>query len=297
MANYSDLKLDLLDELCDKLDDSGIEGNVIERDSHGRPYVNIWYGSFNDHCWRLPEMFTVLVTDYSFSHNPSGCYEIKPPEKYQDYFKDTFIACRSRTAGFYVMGSDQIVRTIKFLFNRENLFNREKMKKENKMEKKQMYKVVSYDIENKISTMTSYNGQIDIRVTADRVLTDADALIIKQKIEEVNRIDPYSAFMLAARGNGKIMATKMLLNSLYGSIATGNWMGIEDVIFNDPATIIIWADGTKTVVKAENEKFDPEKGLAMAISKKVLGNKHNYYEVFKKYVGRYQKKQAKKAKK
>lgn len=73
--------------------------------------------------------------------------------------------------------------------------------------------------------------------------------------------------------------------------------GIVDVIFNDPATIIIWADGTKTVVKAENEKFDPEKGLAMAISKKVLGNKHNYYEVFKKYVGKYEKKQAKKANK
>ena len=69
-----------------------------------------------------------------------------------------------------------------------------------------------------------------------------------------------------------------------------------DVIFNDPATIIIWADGSKTVVKAENEKFDPEKGLAMAISKKVLGNKHDYYEVFKRYVGRYEKKQGKKAK-
>lgn len=66
-----------------------------------------------------------------------------------------------------------------------------------------------------------------------------------------------------------------------------------DVIFNDPATIIIWADGSKTVVKAENEPFDPEKGLAMAISKKVLGNKYDYYDVFKKYVGRYEKKQKK----
>lgn len=73
--------------------------------------------------------------------------------------------------------------------------------------------------------------------------------------------------------------------------------GIVDVIFNDPATIIIWADGSKTVVKAENEPFDPEKGMAMAISKKVLGNKYDYYDIFKKYVGRYEKKQAKKTKK
>lgn len=59
---------------------------------------------------------------------------------------------------------------------------------------------------------------------------------------------------------------------------------IEKVIFNDPATIIIWADGTKTVVKADREKFDPEKGLAMAIAKKFLGNQGNYYEVFKKWL-------------
>lgn len=60
---------------------------------------------------------------------------------------------------------------------------------------------------------------------------------------------------------------------------------IKDVIFNEPATIILWADGTKTVVKCqEGEGYDPEKGMAMAISKKALGNKGNYCEVFKKWL-------------
>ena len=59
---------------------------------------------------------------------------------------------------------------------------------------------------------------------------------------------------------------------------------ITNVIFNDPATIVFWNDGTKTVVKAENEPFDPEKGLAMAIAKKALGNKGNYYNEFKKWL-------------
>lgn len=59
---------------------------------------------------------------------------------------------------------------------------------------------------------------------------------------------------------------------------------IKNVIFNPPATIVLWSDGTKTVVKADKEAFDPEKGLAMAISKKALGNKGNYFNVFKKYV-------------
>jgi len=57
---------------------------------------------------------------------------------------------------------------------------------------------------------------------------------------------------------------------------------IIKVIQNPPATIVFWSDGTKTVVKARNEVFSPEKGLAMAISKKALGNKGNYYETFKK---------------
>lgn len=64
----------------------------------------------------------------------------------------------------------------------------------------------------------------------------------------------------------------------------GEHCGIKNVIFNDPATIVLWTDGTKTVVKAKNEAFDPEKGLAMAISKKALGNKGNYYNVFTKWL-------------
>lgn len=59
---------------------------------------------------------------------------------------------------------------------------------------------------------------------------------------------------------------------------------IDQVIFNDPATIVFWADGTKTVVKAQDEKFDPEKGLAMAISRKALGDKGNYFDEFEKWL-------------
>lgn len=60
---------------------------------------------------------------------------------------------------------------------------------------------------------------------------------------------------------------------------------ITKVIFNDPATIVFWADGTKTVVKCDDgECFDREKGLAMAVSKKALGNQGNYYNEFKKWL-------------
>lgn len=60
---------------------------------------------------------------------------------------------------------------------------------------------------------------------------------------------------------------------------------IKKVIFNDPATIVFWMDGTKTVVKTQDDDiFDPEKGLAMAIAKKVYGNQGNYYNKLKKWL-------------
>ncbi len=63
---------------------------------------------------------------------------------------------------------------------------------------------------------------------------------------------------------------------------------ITNVMFNPPATIIFWRDGTKTVVKTQ-EDFDPEKGLAMAISKKMFGNNYGYYNVFQKWLKKWDK--------
>lgn len=64
-------------------------------------------------------------------------------------------------------------------------------------------------------------------------------------------------------------------------------VNIKNVIFNPPATIVFWSDGTKTVVKcSKDDKFDPEKGLAMAICKRVGGNKAAYYKDISKWCKR-----------
>lgn len=48
--------------------------------------------------------------------------------------------------------------------------------------------------------------------------------------------------------------------------------------------IVLWSDGTKTVVKCGPEDtFDMEKGLAMAIIKKMAGNDNRFHKVFKQY--------------
>lgn len=101
--------------------------------------------------------------------------------------------------------------------------------------------------------------------------------------------------------------------------------GIEKVLFQNPATIVFWSDGTKTVVNCmdnvETKKkivdgkeviirkprkcdtYSKEAGLAMAIVKKWAGNNGNYNNIFREFIPemaqseKEAKKAAKKAKK
>ena len=78
-------------------------------------------------------------------------------------------------------------------------------------------------------------------------------------------------------------ANRMLFR--YSNVPKREGSKIKNVIFKDPATIVFWSDGTKTVVKCgENDIYDPEKGLAMAISKKAMGNEGNYFNEIKNWL-------------
>lgn len=97
---------------------------------------------------------------------------------------------------------------------------------------------------------------------------------------------PVAAADIIIREMDKILANKAKkeLNSRYG-VDKIRVLSIKQVIFHDPATIIYWTDGTRTVVKCQDgDIYDPEKGLAMAISKKALGNNGNYCNVFKQWL-------------
>lgn len=57
----------------------------------------------------------------------------------------------------------------------------------------------------------------------------------------------------------------------------------KKVIFNDPATIVYWEDGSKTVVKCGNgDIYDREKGFAMCVLKRLYGDK--FHAMLKKHV-------------
>ena len=80
-------------------------------------------------------------------------------------------------------------------------------------------------------------------------------------------------------------AARLQIQEFYSGRIEKKLPGIEKVISQAPATIVIWDDGSKTVVKCgDHDTYDPEKGLAICIAKKALGNKGSYYNVFRKYL-------------
>lgn len=55
---------------------------------------------------------------------------------------------------------------------------------------------------------------------------------------------------------------------------------IRQVIFNGPATIVCWDDGSKTVVKCQpGDTFSTETGLMAAMLKRFMGNDNTYNKV------------------
>lgn len=67
--------------------------------------------------------------------------------------------------------------------------------------------------------------------------------------------------------------------------STPGFFAIKKVHFNDPATIVLWADGTKTVVKCgEEDIYDPQTGLLMCMVKKMYGNTGKFNDILREWV-------------
>ena len=56
----------------------------------------------------------------------------------------------------------------------------------------------------------------------------------------------------------------------------------KQVIYNPPATIAIWPDGSKTVVKCdERDTYDPKLGLALCYMKKMMGSSRAFNDALR----------------
>ena len=142
-------------------------------------------------------------------------------------------------------------------------------------------KLNNIEIPVKITEVESEGGAYSSQMTTFKCLVVND--------DQIKRRDPYQE---------KINTLKEAMNSVYGTAATNGvarrpgkypWgMGvpaIDRVIFNNPATIVIWDDGTKTVVKCQKgDLYSRETGFALCIAKKALGNKGNFNDIFHKWI-------------
>jgi len=84
---------------------------------------------------------------------------------------------------------------------------------------------------------------------------------------------------------GEALYSQLVDEILWGKIRNLYPSKIKKVIFNDPATIVIWSSGEKTVVKVKpGETFDKWTGFAMCLLKYQLGESR-FHNLMRRWCG------------
>ena len=114
------------------------------------------------------------------------------------------------------------------------------------------------------------HGRVGVRA----VCTDTEVLRwfapeeLNTDIRQGRRLDGYQAYCMA-----DIAATKRLVNDVF-VVLDARMPKAKKVIYDEAAgvTVVLWRDGTKTVVRAaEGEEHDAYLGYCVALAKKVHG--------------------------
>ena len=77
--------------------------------------------------------------------------------------------------------------------------------------------------------------------------------------------------------------TKELRNKLIGGANEMKNVDVKKIIFSGPKTIVLWSDGTKTIVSMSKDelRFDPEAAFCAAYTKKMFGTNSKIKRVIK----------------
>lgn len=121
--------------------------------------------------------------------------------------------------------------------------------------------------EHKINAHTCHN----CGMTFDYKRDNANAYVtIRHGIDTSVYMDLHDDNPMSAFGTYLRSMTKGYYISKYPA----SLPGIKKIIENNPATVILWEDGTKTMAKCQDDdEFDFEKGAMICSLKKLIGNK------------------------
>lgn len=125
-----------------------------------------------------------------------------------------------------------------------------------------------------VSLKHAFNSFYGMHVDSDNVMANK----VYSDIFTANKV--YSGDSKVYFKNASYITAAM---SLLNTSKNPKFPAIKKVISNKPYSIVLWLDGTKTIVKQQpgETKYDPEKGLAMCIVKKMYGN-NKWYDIFKR---------------
>ena len=102
---------------------------------------------------------------------------------------------------------------------------------------------------------------------------------------------------------GDTVENKRIINELYGGIAIqrltpemvlnitfphrNKGKGIKQIFSNNPTTVILWEDGTKTISKcSDNDVYNVERGIEICMIKKAFGMSNQEYKRYMAYANR-----------
>ena len=114
----------------------------------------------------------------------------------------------------------------------------------------------------------------DAKYYLDDYVNNCDCIYDKQetKMEETVNKDRTLTFQEVIEKMIKVLANKEPRFGGYVMI-NGQYVYIKKVIYNDPATVVIWSDGVKTTSKRdERDGYNPEFGLVLAVMKRLTNS-------------------------
>lgn len=127
------------------------------------------------------------------------------------------------------------------------------------------------------------------KMTRAEVMGQLQMGITAFEMQESNRKDPVVTKLMIAMKNaieyiGEVPKNETKVKTVTVEKKVPVIPGVKQVIFNYPATIVIWDDDVKTVVECQKgDNYDMEKGLAMCICKRMMGNMSNFNKQIRKY--------------